>query len=137
MPTFLDTVRIELENTDGRLIEPTAEVGKKDHVVGVADEDIRKLYGLAMQWDKVAMETAIAARYVNNRADQEQSAERALMLHKKSELLMDLFWASLKDAFDLWQKPSVGIREGWKIVWSEPEVPPIIGLLGKMLGGEE
>jgi hypothetical protein len=135
MTTWLDIIKMELENLDLEgLLEPTTEVGAKDHVVGEADTDLKRLYGLAMQWDKTAIESLVAARYVNNREHQEHHVEKATELHKKSELLMEIFWASIKDSFDLWQKPSVGIRKGWKVVWSEPEVPPIIGILGELFG---
>ncbi len=132
--TWLDSLHMELENIDGKLIEPTGEVQPNEHAVGTADTDVRKLYGLAMQWDKTAMETLVAARYVNSRADQESAAETASVLHKKSQILMDIFWASLKDSFDLWQKPSIGVRAGWKVVWSEPEVPNLGDVLGRLFG---
>lgn len=135
MPTWLDIVRMELENLDPKFLpEPTTEVGSRDHVVGEADTDLKRLYALAMQWDKAAIESLVAARYINNREDQEHLVEKAAEIRRKSELLMEIFWVSLKDYFDLWRKPSVGIRKGWKVVWSEPEVPPIIGILDELFG---
>jgi len=135
MPTWLDIVKMELENLDSKvLLEPTSEVQPKDHVVGEADPDLKRVYGLAMQWEKTAIEMVVAVRYVNNRANQEQTIHKADELKKKSEILMDIFWTSLKDSFDLWQRPSVGIRKGWKVVWTEPEVPPIISILGELFG---
>jgi DNA-binding transcriptional regulator/RsmH inhibitor MraZ len=116
------------------LVEPNAEISEKDHLVGEADVDLRKLYSLAISWEKTAIETLVAARYINSKTDQEQRMEKANELRKKSEIMMEIFWISLKDSFDLWQKQSIGIRKNWKVVWSEPEVPPILGILGDLFG---
>ena len=137
MPTLLDMVRMELENLSFEgTIEPNAELEPKDHVVGRADMEVRKLYSLAMQWDKVANETMLAARYLSDRAKQQEAVAKAVELHAKKEILLNIFWASLKDAFGLWDKPSVGIRRGWQVVWSEFEIPPILGILGDLFGGQ-
>jgi hypothetical protein len=128
--TWLNDLQLELENLDGKPFEPNNEVKKDEHVVGIADPDVRKLYSLAMQWQKSSMETAVAARFINKRNEQEESFETAAILQKKSELLMEIFWVSLKEAFNLWDKSSIGVREGWKVVWSEPEMPQIGDILG-------
>ncbi|MBI2065802.1 MAG: hypothetical protein HYT68_01905 [Candidatus Zambryskibacteria bacterium] len=138
MPTLLDMVRIELENTDFKhAIEPNAEVGPQDHKVGTADLEVRKLYSLGMQWDKVARETLLAARYISDKNRQREMITRATEFHEKSDILLSIFWASLKDTFGLWGKPSIGIRSGWHVVWSESEIPPILGILGDLFGGRE
>ena len=118
----------------GSSIEPSNEVEKDEHVVGTADADVQKLYGLAMQWQKTSMETAVAARFINRRKEAEANLETAAILQKKSELVLEIFWLSLKETFDLWGKPSIGIREGWKVVWSEPAPPQIGDILGGLFG---
>ena len=137
MPTLLDMVRIELENMDFKhAIEPNREVGPKDHKVGKADPEVRKLYSLGMQWDKAAHETMLAARYLSDKTKQQEAIAKAEELHEKSEILLNIFWASLKDSFSLWGKPKIGIRTGWYVVWSEDDIPSILGILGDLLGGE-
>jgi len=135
MDTWLDIVKMELEmlSPEGQT-EPHNEVGLKDHVVGEAEPEVRKLYQLALRWERTAIESLVAARYINDRRRQEQDVERASMLRKKSEMLMDIFWTSLKDHYDLWGKSEIGIRKGWKVVWSEVEVPPIIDALRNFFG---
>lgn len=136
MPTLLDMVRIELENmSSNTALEPTGEIEPRDHRVGNADPEVRKLYSLGMQWDKAANETMLAARYISDKAKQRDAAVKATELHAKSEILLDIFWASLKDAFGLWDKHQIGIRRGWVVVWSESEIPPILGILGNLLSG--
>lgn len=138
MPTWLDMVKIEIENMDtSKLIEPPQEVDcNRDHVVCDAEEALRKLYSLAMQFEKEATVALINARYSGNVNDIKDAVENGTRLMKKVETLREIFWISLKDNYDLWDKSSVGIRKGWKVVWSDSDpVPPIIGLLGDLFGG--
>ena len=137
MPTLLDMVRIELENlSPDQTFEPTNDIEPdREHQVGVADREVRKLYSLGMQYDKAANETALAARYLNDKTRKREAIVRVIELEAKSKILLDIFWASLKDAFGLWDKPVVGIRRGWQVVWSESGIPPILGILGDILGG--
>ena len=130
MPTWFDIVKAEIDSVDEKnLFEPLTEIGDGDHEIGEADIDLKRLYSLAMKWQKSSMELMVAARYVNNREDQEYKIKKAKELGQKSELLMEIFWTSIKEMYNVWHKPSIGIRKGWKIVWSEPEEPPIPGFL--------
>lgn len=132
MPTWLDMVSMEIKNMDpDKLIEPGGEVTSKDHVVGEMDDDHKRFYSLAMQWEKAALEIALAGHYgnVNERA---QAMRKAYQLRKKAEVLLENFWLSLNDTFDLWDKPSSGVRRGWKVVWSEPSAPSIFDILENM-----
>lgn len=134
MSRWMSAVLKELEGLNQKgLLEPKTEVGPTDHVVGEANVEIRKLYGLAMQTSRRSAESIVSAQYDINRETQEHHAAKAVELRKKAELLMEIFWVSIKDQFDLWQKPSVGIRKGWKVVWSEPGPDSILDLLGTIL----
>ncbi len=135
-PTWLDTVKMEMENMESsHLMEPPSEVDSHDHVVGEAEPELRKIYSLAMQWQKTAMELVVSARFTNDSVTREQRLKRAEQLNQKSGVLMKVFWLSIRDAHDLWDKDSVGIRKEWKVVWSESnEIPPFLGLLGGILG---
>ncbi len=137
--TWLSLIKIELENLDlqdpkFRGLEPNTRLDTaRDQIVGDAADDIRKLYVLALHWDKTACETATAARYLA-REDQPEQLRKVAELQRKSEILMDILWVSLKDSFGLWDKPAVGLRKGWKIVWYEQEGLPIADILGGLLG---
>lgn len=138
MPTWLDMIRIEAENLDkDKLMEPPSELDPdRDHLVADAEIELRRLYSLAIHWEKTAMEMILAARYMNDDSKRENSARKASQLAEKAQLLMKIFWVSIKDTYELWDKPSVGIRKGWKVVWTDPDpVPPILGILGDLLGG--
>ncbi|MBI3956755.1 MAG: hypothetical protein HY340_02090 [Candidatus Kerfeldbacteria bacterium] len=134
MNTWIQSLQAELDKVDLQgVIEPQGEIEERDHVVGQANDDLKRLYGLMMRWSKASLESVVAAQFAPNRELREHYTNQATMLGKKSEVLTEIFWITIKETFDLWQKPSVGIRKGWKVVWSEPEVPPIIGILSNML----
>ena len=38
---------------------------------------------------------------------------------KKSEVVSTMMLVSIRDQYDLWDKPEVGVRKGWQVVWSE------------------
>ena len=115
-------LRIELENLEPDAARPPlGEPKPQEHVVGEADSSQQKLYGLSMRWERAATETMLEARYASDTATQERNVARATELLEKANKLRDVFWISLKDAFGLWDKPAVGVRAGWKVVWFEPD----------------
>jgi hypothetical protein len=139
MPTLLDTIGEQLKNFNlDDLIEPETEVNSKDHVVGEMNADLKRLFGLARQWGEAANEVLGKTGYLFHQEHIEHHIEKALELREKSGLLTEIFWASVKESFGLWQKPSIGLRKGWKVVWSEPETPSSevgIPLIISIVGG--
>ncbi len=122
MKTWLKTIAEELQglSSDDLLISPDSEVSEKEEVIGEIDSDeLKSIYCLVQKWGK-------AARF----AAESGKAEKASELAEKADLLMAIFWASLKDAFDLWEKPAVGIRKDWKVVWFKRKAssPNILGI---------
>lgn len=135
MGTWLETIQKELETMDPKsMLEPNADVELNEHIVGQADDSLRRLYALFLRFAKTAKESAVAAEFVNESERQEHYLEQAGIHTARASALREIFWISLKDAFDLWQKPNVGIRRGWKVVWFESKRSPIVGLLGGFLG---
>lgn len=136
MPMWLDVVNEDLNKLiiDG-LPEPITEIGEEDYLVGEANTDQRKLFHLASQYDRIATMSLLEARYVSEE-ERESLTKKATEFYKKSELILEIFWVSVKDSFNLWGEPSVGIRKGWKIVRSESEdfESSIKNLLCKILG---
>jgi hypothetical protein len=116
---------------------PREEIGPNESVLGeVEDGDVRKLYSLAIQWKKIRDESALAAKYATDDATRDQNISRVVEYNKKSELLMDSFWVSVKDSLGIWDKPCIHLRKGWKVVSSEPDpdrASTLIGLLHELL----
>ena len=136
MSNWIDVIKMEIKVIgEDELFEPHAEASSNDHIVGDLDDDLKKIYTLALRWEKVATEMLLGARYINDDDRRYQDIVKANELHRKSEILIDIFWVSIKDTFELWQKPAIGIRKGWKVVWSDANpIPPILGILGDLFG---
>lgn len=135
MTTFVDLILMDVQLVEEKgLIEPQAEPGSGDHVVGTAGPELQKLYSLALTWEKAATEAILAARYSTTKVNLNQTAVKITQLREKAKILMEIFWISLKDAFNLWDKESVGIRKGWKVVWTNPQSPSIGDILGQIFG---
>jgi hypothetical protein len=63
----------------------------------------------------------VAAQHAKTKENFEYHAKKASEWHRKHEILMESFWVSIRDSFDLWDKSSVGIRKDWKVVWCDEE----------------
>lgn len=126
-PTWLDVVKIKFENELGsldpnNLHEPNGQVKINDHVVGeIADADLKRLLNLIMVLEKSANQNLLEAHYAKNKLDQDLFFYNATELVNKADFLSEIFWASIKDSFDLWRKPQVAIRRDWKVVWQESD----------------
>lgn len=114
---------LEIETRNWRLVglEPFGDVKENDHVVGETDDELKRLYELAIQYEKSGFESFLAAQHAKTKENFEYHAKKAMEFHKKHEILIADFWISIRDSFDLWIKSSVGIRKGWKVVWSDEE----------------
>lgn len=133
MSKFLESMLTELKSVNN-LMEPTGEIESDDHVVGEIDDDLKRMYVLARQWERMALENFLSARYASDNSMRESYMYRASELKEKNDLLMKMFWISIRDSFHLWGKSNIGIRKGWVAVWSNPSPPNIQQILG-FLGG--
>ena len=105
-------------------IEPSTEVGLNDYVAGTMSNELRKLY------------TLMEKSRNENRKNIEEKIENIFSLlldslkfdigqaSKKLLTLYDIFWISLRDEFNLWDKDSVGVRKGFAVVWTEENKEP-------------
>ncbi len=118
--TWLDTIRLELENMGPDLIEPSTEVRQGDHTIdATVDAAHKRIYTLAMLQKKFREQAVLEARYACSRDVWRREVKRAVEFEKKAEILMEILWTSLKDSLDLWDKARLGIRKDWTLVWVE------------------
>ncbi|MEK7767911.1 MAG: hypothetical protein AAB368_16900 [bacterium] len=139
MATWLEMLRIELENLGpDDLRAPIGPVKPEEHRVGEADLAHQRMYGLAVRLERAAAEAVLEAKYAPDQPTQDAVAARACELSEKANKLREVFWVSLKDAFRLWDKPAVGLRAGWAVVWFKPEDQPQLDggdFFRRLLGG--
>lgn len=129
--------------------KPEASICKGDHVVGVMNEDLRALYGawIGKMEELRILAKKLAHMVVDYQDDPSPPAEftklqkQACLLHGKVTILDELFWNSVRHQFpDIANKSNIGLRWGWKVVWSEDHQAPtpaiFLALLKKILGQE-
>jgi len=123
--TWLNTIQAALTGVTTAEVNstpPEYPVCKHDHVVGIANHELRKLYFLFRQnlkESKVAMEAAKAGQLSHNRKTLLKEVQR---LTGSQDALWEMFWAScLHDFPELLGKQCLTIRQGWKIVWYEQQ----------------
>ena len=138
--TWFKLLATELESlSENDLSGPLlAELEEKDHVVGdiTSDLELQKFYVFGRRLIAESERLLIDAREAGSRKEMEELVSRAQELTDKGHLIVNIFWTSIKDSFQLWDKSSIGIREGWQVVWSDQNtsLPPFLrGLFGGSL----
>lgn len=136
MSTLLDSIQQRLDNYQlAELGHPHFEIEDGDHVVGVVeDERCRKLFGLGRLYRRKTEEVLIAAKYAGLNTDEGKvKALEAFRFKIYADLIMDIFWVSLREEFNVWEE-IVGIRENWQVVWSNQRPPTIFDFLDEFSG---
>ena len=126
MSTWLKLLPLELQSIPEReYINPKAKVDpKKDHIVGDMTEDQKKLYTRWLNLEQVFEQTLLEAKYETDEDKQKKLLIKVEELHTKAEVVKEIFWISVRDEFELWGKGAIGVRKGFKVVWSEEENEP-------------
>ncbi len=128
MTSWLKSIQAELARvTDEDSVEPDYEGCEHDTPVGIADQDMRRLFFLMLEYQKKSKEAAAAVLMLRGKEREEKLAEAAYF-DTQADVLKDMFWVSCRHAFpELWAKPNIGIRKGWKVVWTDHE--NLVGVL--------
>lgn len=125
MKTTLESLLAELKGISGKQVafaEPEEESGSRDHIVGILDEDLRKLFFLIRQYRRRAYEILCTLEGMPNSEKRSKDFNECLRFETEANSRREIFWALLRGTFpDLWLKNEIGIRAGWKVVWSNPE----------------
>lgn len=129
MSIWLKAIESEIDKQDiDNLFEPTEEVGDRDHVVGLLENDLKKLFSYTQLLTKQMTNESIKIESEAHKEREEFYKQQFFKIAAQKKVLMEVFWISVKDAFDLWGKSSIGIRKGWKIVWSELIYPDYLDI---------
>lgn len=124
--SWLENLQSDLKNFDMGTSPPLHEVEENDTVVGVASDDLRRLYSLALNLKKTALQMAVELKFQGDTESlgHTQSVARLNEVTQKADAFLAVFWVVLKDEHRLWLKDCVGIRRGWKVVWSKNSGEP-------------
>jgi len=136
MTIWMESILAELKSVSVTVesdAEPDEEPGPKEHVVGIADSGLRKAFCLIKEYRRRTMRTAADVE-VSGAKLREEKKNEAKWYYTQAELLSEIFWLSCRAAFpELRDKSSIGVRKGWKVVWSDQEERSL-GILGAILG---
>jgi hypothetical protein len=154
MPTFVDVINLNLMDCkldEESNTEPDGDVQECETVVGVCPPEVRKLYILAIRHYRAMADAGLEAQKLHldmqfkkdkSKGPQFESLRiKALTEKTKYDLLMELVWVSLREHFtepSLWEKPLLGLRKGWQVVYSDHRHDnSLMNLLGGIIGRGE
>lgn len=122
--SWLKILAMELSGLGpNEIIEPETEVDKSDVVVGEASDDLKRIYTLAEKLREAGARYTVDARFSKDNRLRADLQRKVYELSQKVETLMQIFWITLKDDFNLWDKNSIGVRKGWKVAYSKNDSP--------------
>ncbi len=139
--TWLDKLARELaeiSEVEANSTMPDKKLYPHDHVVGVLTPDLQKLRYLFLNYQRLGREAAAAAMAlpIQERKAIEDKIQR---YEKEFKAIYEIFWTSCCYAFPILNdKNYIGIKEGWKIVWSDhPSEMSLDFLLKQIFGSSE
>jgi len=122
---------------EGQFMEPNAPTRQQDIVVDQMSEIEKAFYTLSNKKAKLAGMSILRLQYENlNDTDKNRLSAAANALKTQADVLRDLMWILIKDRLNLWGK-SIGIRDGFRVVWFEDDpgsmkgLRDLLGLLGQ------
>lgn len=122
MASWLESLQTQIAEIRGDQLsfaEPDGDPCPHDHVVGAINEHLQRLFFLKKQNMRRAYELVaeLALCPIAERAQKTAEAERH---NSVADLLDHIFWMSCRHAFpEIQDKPSIGVRKGWLLVWTE------------------
>lgn len=122
MGTWLDKIQEKMAAlSPTQFCSPDRELGKDDHVVGEASEGLKRLFTVAQSYvDLKVQKLGDALKAIKNREESAKLRDEANDIGAEARLLTKIFWQSVRDEYpELADKPEIGIRKDWKIVWTD------------------
>lgn len=97
--------------------EPQEDVDPEiDEVVGELTDDMKQLLGVAAYFNEKAMSVTKTLPPKATADDETRALAKINLLTDKEDLVMSIFWNSVREAFDLWNVKAMAIRKGWRVV---------------------
>ena len=123
---FIDLIKLDLDSLkEEELFEPNVPLSPEDTLIGDMTLDHKKLFTLMTLTLKQSQEIQLKARF-SNPESQNRLFEEFALLNSKYDLLSDMFWFEVKLTHkDLVNKTSIGVRQGYKIVWNNARPNPL------------
>jgi hypothetical protein len=125
--SWIQRILEQLDNIEEfDLIVPQAAATDKETVVGVADNTLKRLFTYRLQL--MQQSKRLEAEMIGAKTeDIDGLSQQYIALNGQIGAVDDLLWASVRQDFNLWGKPAIGLRSDWKVVWFE-QPDPLDGL---------
>ena len=123
--TWLNLLPLEIASVEESL-EPQSKKLREDHNVGYMSQEHKKLYTLWKRIEEKALQSSVKAQFETNEESRAYAITTSYELRAKADALRKILLISLQDYFNVWDKPSIGLRYGFEVVWSD--APPLYGI---------
>jgi len=118
-PKFLTDLLAEVDSFDESLFPCNYKREEGEPVLGMVSPWVRKLYSIQRYYHRQMKLTAVDREYTN---PSECAGDCDLCeLKYKYGILNEMMWTLIRAESNLWSEPSVGIRENWQVVRSQPD----------------
>lgn len=125
-PEYLVNLLEEIEAMDEGLFPPRQVRQEKEKIVGTVAGWPRKLFSLALMYQREAERFCVEANY----SEDAGIGTSALKAAAKKDILMNLFWSCVREQLSCWElQNNIGIRSEWLIV-ELPAGQDILNLFG-------
>ena len=121
MENWLKELLVEVDSVNEKdFIELKGEVQDGETVAGVAGDWLKRLFTLLKKTIEQGLPAEKELEKVEEGSEKyNQLRAKIYQLKNKVDILENIFWYSINHQFNLWDKRSVGIRKGYKVVWYE------------------
>ena len=133
MSTFVKLIPMELADIHDYQ-EPARDLAPEDQIVGEMSTDLKKLFTLSLAYARKTAEAKVELAFGKPSEDL-HSVGRVSELEEKTKVITSVFWIAVKDELGLWDKESIGIRKGFRVVWNENSQPDLGDFLRNLFGG--
>ena len=128
LPTELQMIKPE------ELIDPGQDRESGDNFVGVMNDQLKRLYTLGRELHAKSTKAKADYELATTKEKSMQALQEGIRLSMRSDILRDILFYELNEAFNLWDKDTISVRTGFEVCWSENR-NPFRGLFGG-LGGQ-
>lgn len=132
MSDWLKLLPLELSQIDS-FKEPDVDMEPGDNLIGELTPVLKRLYTFWRKLEEAAARNEVDYHY-SRQENKEDLKNKSCELEAKARALRFIFWVCLQDEYQTWGKGRVGVRRGFKVVWSD-EAPSDFDFLKEFLGG--
>lgn len=121
-PKFLTELLAEVDAFDAELFKPTHPVSSEteDEVKGVLSPWLRQLFALGRYYTRQMKMIAVERDY--DEIERVMQDAQLCEMTYKHKLMDALLWPAIRAEHNLWVAERIGVRIGWQVVVSKPEL---------------